>query len=81
MPAAVDASVVVEVDEVDQQLIAAGALETLRVPTSAVSRPTGEHGDVAATDLSATLEKCISLRDSGVCCFHAECVSTLKRPC
>ncbi len=57
VPAAVDLSVLVEVDEIDQQLTAGGTLETLRVPTAAVSRPTGEHRYVSTADLSATLEK------------------------
>lgn len=57
VPAAVNLSVLVEVDEIDQQLTAGGTLETLRVPTAAVSRPTGEHRYVSTADLSATLEK------------------------
>lgn len=57
VPAAVDLPVLVEVDEVDQQLAAGGALETLGVPAAAVSGPTGKHRYVSAADLSATLEK------------------------
>lgn len=57
VPAAVDLAVLEEVDEVDEQLAAGGALETLRVPAAAVARPAGKHGDVAAADLSAALEK------------------------
>lgn len=57
VPAAVDLSVVVEVDQIDQQLAAGDALETLRVPTAAVTSPTGKHSYVSAADLSATLEK------------------------
>lgn len=56
VPAAVDLSVLVEVDEIDQQLGAGGALETLGVPTAAGSSSTGEHGDVSAADLPATLQ-------------------------
>ena len=57
VPAAVDLSVLEEVDEIDEQLAAGGALETLRVPTAAVSRPTGKHCYVSTADLPATLEK------------------------
>lgn len=56
VPAAVDLSVLEEVDEVDQQLAAGDALEALRVPAAAVTSPTGKHSDVAAADLSAALE-------------------------
>lgn len=56
VPAAVDLSLLVEVDEIDQQLHAGGALETLRVPAAAVSRPTGKHSYVSTADLSPTLE-------------------------
>lgn len=62
VPAAVDLSLLVEVDQVDQQLAAGGALETLRVPTAAVSSPVGKHCYVSTADLSATLEKQIWLR-------------------
>lgn len=57
VPAAVDLSVLVEIDEIDQQLAAGDALETLRVPTAAGARSAGEHGHVAAADLPAALEK------------------------
>lgn len=59
--AAVDLPVLEEIYQIDQQLSAGNALETLRVPTAAVTRPTGEHSDVSTTDLSATLEKHIWL--------------------
>lgn len=55
MAAAVNLSVLVEVDQINQQLAAGGTLETLRVPAAAVSRPTGKHRDISSTDLSATL--------------------------
>lgn len=57
VPAAVDLSVLVKVDQIDQQLTAGGTLETLRVPTAAMSGPTGKHRYVSTADLSATLEK------------------------
>lgn len=57
VPAAVDLSVLVEVDQINQQLAAGDALETLRVPTTAVTRPTGKHSYVSTADLPATLEK------------------------
>lgn len=57
VPAAVDLPVLVEVDEVDQQLAAGRALETLGVPAAAVSGPTGKHCDVSTADLPAALEK------------------------
>lgn len=53
--AAVDLAVLVEVDQVDQQLPAGNALETLRVPAAAVTRPAGKHSDVSTADLSAAL--------------------------
>lgn len=55
VPATVDLSVLVEVDQIHQQLTAGGTLETLWVPTAAVPRSTGKHGDVSTADLSATL--------------------------
>lgn len=57
VPATVDLSVLVEVDQIDQQLTAGGTLETLRVPAAALSGPTGKHCYVSTADLSATLEK------------------------
>lgn len=57
VPAAVDLSVLVEVDQINQQLAAGDALETLRVPTTAVTRPTGKHSYVSTADLPATLGK------------------------
>lgn len=59
VPAAVDLSVLVEIDQVDQQLAARGTLEALRVPTAAVPGSTGKHSYVSTADLSATLEKYI----------------------
>lgn len=55
MPAAVNLSVLIEVDQINQQLTAGGTLETLRMPAAAVSRPTGKHCDISTTDLPATL--------------------------
>lgn len=55
--AAVDLAVLVEVDQVDQQLSAGHALETLGVPAAAVTRPAGKHRDVSAADLSAALRE------------------------
>ncbi|TNN73263.1 hypothetical protein EYF80_016426 [Liparis tanakae] len=57
VPAAVDLSVLEEVDEIDQQLAAGGTLETLRVPTAALFGATGKHRDVSAADLPLALEK------------------------
>lgn len=57
VPTTVDLSVLEEVDQVDQQLAAGRALETLGVPAAAVTCPTGKHGYVSAADLSTTLEK------------------------
>ena len=61
VPAAVDLSVLVEVDQINQQLTTGGALETLRVPAAALSGPAGKHRYVSAADLSAALEKQIRL--------------------
>lgn len=55
VPSAVDVSVLVEVNEVDQQLITGGALETLRMPAGAVTCSRSKHSNVSATDLPATL--------------------------
>lgn len=57
MSATVNLSVLVEVDQINQQLAAGGTLETLRVPAAAMSRPTGKHCYISTTDLPATLEK------------------------
>lgn len=57
VPATVDLSVLVEVDQIDQQLAAGGALETLRVPAAAMLGSTGKHSYVPTADLPATLEK------------------------
>lgn len=56
VPAAVDLSVLEEVDQIDQQLAAGDTLEALRVPTAAVTSPARKHGYVSAADLSAALE-------------------------
>lgn len=55
--AAVDLSVLVEVDQVHQQLAAGRALEALGVPAAALTSPTGKHSDISPADLSAALEK------------------------
>lgn len=57
VPTAVYLSILVEVDQIDQQFAAGGTLETLRMPTAAVSCPTRKHGYITPADLSATLEK------------------------
>lgn len=66
VPATVNLSILVEVDQIDQQLVAGRALETLRVPAAAVSRPTGKHCHISTADLSATLEKQMWLGGGGV---------------
>lgn len=70
--AAVDLSVLVEVNQIDEQLAAGGALETLRMPAAAVSCTTGKHGYVSAADLPAALEKQIELGWAGVWCRGKE---------
>lgn len=56
VPAAVDLPILVEVDEVHQQLLAHAADEAGGVPAHAVTRPRGEHRDVAAVYLASALE-------------------------
>lgn len=56
VPSAVDLPILVEVDEVHQQLLAHAADEAGGVPAHAVTRPRGEHGDVAAVYLASALE-------------------------
>lgn len=55
VPAAVDLAVLVEVDQVDQQLVADAADEAGRVPANAVPSSRGEDGHVPAVDLPAAL--------------------------
>lgn len=55
VPAAVDLPVLVEVDQVDQKLVADAADEAGRVPANAVPRSRGEDGHVPAVDLAAAL--------------------------
>lgn len=57
VPTTIYLSILVEVDQINQQLAAGGTLETLRMPTAAVSCSTRKHGYIAPADLSATLEK------------------------
>lgn len=57
VPAAVDLSILVEINEINQQLHAGGALETLGVPAAAVSSPTSKNSYVSTADLSPTLQK------------------------
>lgn len=55
VPATVDLAVLVEVDQVDQQLVADAADEAGRVPANAVPSSRGEDGHVPAVDLPTTL--------------------------
>lgn len=57
VPAAVDLSILVEVDEVHQELITHAAHEAGRVPAHAVARPGSKHSDVAAIYLPSTLKR------------------------
>lgn len=56
VPAAVNFSVLIKIDEVHQQLVAREADKTGRVPAHAGARPRGEHGDLAAVDLQPALK-------------------------
>lgn len=55
VPAAVDLAVLVEVDQVNQQLVADAADEARRVPANAVPSSRGEDGHVPTVDLPAAL--------------------------
>lgn len=55
VPAAVDLPILVEVDQVDQQLVADAADEAGRVPANAVPCSRGEDGHVPSVDLAAAL--------------------------
>lgn len=55
VPAAVDLSILVEINEVHQQLVAHAAHEARRVPTHTVTCPGCEHSDVSTVYLAATL--------------------------
>lgn len=55
VPAAVDVSVLIEVNEIHQQLVTGSALEALRMPAGAVTRSGCKHRYVTAADLPATL--------------------------
>lgn len=57
VPAAVHLPVLVEIDQINQQLAAGDALETLRVPAASMTRPAGKYSYVSPADLPATLEK------------------------
>lgn len=62
---AVHLSVLIEVDEVTQELRAAGARETLRVPAGAQARPGCKYRDITTADLMATLIAYSPIRASG----------------
>lgn len=51
----VDLASMIEVDEINQQLLAGGAHEALRVPTGTKACSTGKYCNVAASDLLSTL--------------------------
>lgn len=51
----VDLASMIEVDEINQQLLAGGAHETLRVPTGTKACSTGKYCNVPASDLLSTL--------------------------
>jgi len=57
VPAAVDLPVLVEVDQVDQQLVADAADEAGRVPANAMPSSRGEDGHVPSVDLAAALSE------------------------
>lgn len=57
VPAAVDLSILVEINEVHQQLVAHAAHEARRVPTHTVTCPGCEHSDVSAVYLASTLNR------------------------
>lgn len=57
VPAAVDLPILVEVDQVDQQLIADAADEAGRVPANAMPRSRGKDGHVPSVDLAAALSE------------------------
>ncbi len=57
MPATEQLLVLVEVDEVDQQLLANLAGETGRVPGFVGARAAGRHADVTAVHIFAALQK------------------------
>lgn len=55
--AAVDLSILVEVDQVDQELVADAADEAGRVPANTMPRSRGEDGHVPSIDLATTLSE------------------------
>ena len=55
--AAEQLGVLVEVDEIDQQLLAHGADEAGRVPAAAGAGPRSRDADVAAVDVAVALKK------------------------
>lgn len=57
VPAAVDLAVLVEVDQVDQQLVADAADEAGRVPANAMPSSRGEDSHVPSIDLPAALSR------------------------
>ncbi len=57
VPPAEELPVLVEVDEVDEELLADGADEAGRVPQVAGAEAGGRHADVAAVNASRALEE------------------------
>lgn len=55
--AAVDFTLLVEVNEVDQELVTRAAHEALRVPAHTVACPRRKNGDIAAVNLTTALRK------------------------
>ena len=57
MPAAEEFPVLVEVDEVDEQLLADGANEAGRMPDAVLSGTRRRHADVTAVNVAGALQK------------------------
>jgi len=56
MPATEEFPVLVEVDEVDEQLLADGADKAGRMPDAVLSGTRGRHANVAAVNVAGTLK-------------------------
>lgn len=56
VPATVNFSVLIKIDEVHQQLVTREADKTGRVPAHSGARARGEHGHLASVDLQPALE-------------------------
>lgn len=56
VPATVNFSVLIKIDEVHQQLVTREADKTGRVPAHSGARPRGEHRNLAAVDLQPALK-------------------------